>query len=81
MLRILLRIGSESEPISLNESMELIDHRKSSDKKPVDQAAVNPVLSPTVVDDDKDQKQSDDIQSIADERNSEAKSDIEKKNE
>lgn len=81
MLRFLFVIGSESEPISLNESVELIDHKKSSDKQRVDQPAVNPILSQTIVDDDKDQKQTDDIESIADERNSEAKSNIEKKNE
>lgn len=80
-LRLLLCIGSESEPISLNESMELIDHKKSSDIEPADNAPVNTILSQTIVDEDKDQKPTDDIQSIADERNSESKSEIEKKNE
>lgn len=81
MLRFLLCIGSESEPISLNESMELIDHKKSSDKQPVDHAPENAILSQSIVEEDKDQKPTDDIQPIADERNIESKSEIEKKNE
>lgn len=80
---ISLYAGSESEPISVSESMELIDHEKTSDKQHVDQAPVDANISQTVVDDgvDKDQKQIDEIQSNADELNSEPKGDIEKKNE
>lgn len=63
--------------------MELIDHKKSSDKQQSDQETPqNPIISQTIVDDgDKNQNQTDEIQSIADEPSSEPKGDIEKKNE
>lgn len=63
--------------------MELIDHEKSSDKQQLDQAPADANISQTIVDDgvDKDQKQIDEIQSNADELNSEPKGDIEKKTE
>lgn len=77
-------VGSESEPISVNESMELMDHKESSDnKQQSDTAPERPIISQTHVDDDDIQpEQTNEIESIADETvNSEPKSEMEKKNE
>lgn len=78
---LLYILGSESEPISVSESMELNDSKKYSDKQQIDQMPEHSIMSQGIGVDAIDQKETEEIQSIGDDASSEPKSETEKKNE